>query len=78
MECGLNCRGTVEITPVLAGSMLHQWSHTRVPLACFSKAGADLKHITKPFELSTPGQLALSVANIRIESGAGASLQCPR
>jgi beta-glucosidase len=47
-----------------------------VPLACFGKAGADLGRVTTPFALETSGRLALSVANIRLESGMDGVTSC--
>ncbi len=77
VECGPGCRGAVPVTHELA-SVTGQWLHMKIPLACFSGRGADMGRITAPFSVSTSGQLDLSVANIRLESGTEALLACPR
>ena len=77
VECGPGCRGAVPVTPELV-AVTGQWLHMKIPLACFSGRGADMGRITAPFSVSTSGQLDLSVANIRLESGTDALLACPR
>jgi beta-glucosidase len=75
MECGSGCQGTIDLTPVFAKAQ-SQWSHVRIPLRCFTRAGADMSRITRPFSLSSSGQLSLSVANVRLETGTDALLPC--
>jgi len=53
----------------LAAARWASGRHLKIPLACFGRAGADLGRVTTPFAIQTSGQLALSVANIRLESG---------
>jgi beta-glucosidase len=67
----LSTRATFEV-PASSG----KWTHLKVPLACFGKAGADLGRVTTPFALETSGRLALSVANIRLESGMDGVTSC--
>jgi beta-glucosidase len=76
VECGSACAGKVPITQQLAAGPLGEWRHLRVPLACFVRTGADLSHVTTPFALVTPGELALSIANIRLETGTDGTLAC--
>jgi beta-glucosidase len=77
MECGPGCKGTVDLTKTFANATpTGQWSHLKVPLACFANAGMHMDAITHPFELSSAGQFAISVANIRLESGNDALIPC--
>jgi Galactose-binding domain-like len=78
MECGPGCKGSVDLTKTFANTVRPgEWSHVKVPLACFANSGiTHMDAITQPFELSTTGQFAVSVANIRLESGTDALISC--
>ena len=76
MRCGPDCRGTVQFKKVLARDAGGQWAHAKIALTCFAQAGADMGHISDPFVLGTTGQLTLSVANIRLETGTEGLLPC--
>jgi beta-glucosidase len=77
MECGAGCKGTVDLTKTFSTSTRPgEWSHVKVPLACFANAGTHMDAITHAFELSSAGQFAVSVANIRLESGTDALISC--
>ncbi|HEY0342239.1 MAG TPA: putative glycoside hydrolase, partial [Steroidobacteraceae bacterium] len=76
LDCGTGCQGGVPITHELAGTAPGQWGHLKMPLACFTRAGADMSHITTPFALETSEKLALTVANIRLESGTDGIAPC--
>jgi beta-glucosidase len=76
IDCGAGCRGGVPISAEVAATVPGQWGHLKVPLACFARAGADLSHITTPFALESSGKLALTVANIHLESGTDGVAPC--
>jgi len=76
VDCGTGCRGAVPIAHALAAAPTGQWAHLKIPLACFAKAGADLGHVTTPFAIQSTGRLALSVANIHLESGLDGITSC--
>jgi beta-glucosidase len=76
VDCGTDCRGAVPIAHALAATPTGQWAHLKIPLMCFAKAGADLAHVTTPFAVQASGRLALSVANIRLESGLDGVTPC--
>jgi beta-glucosidase len=76
VDCGIGCRGTVPVTHELAAAQPGQWRHLKIPLTCFAKAGADLSRVTAPFAVQTAGRLALSVANIQLESGTDGLMPC--
>ncbi len=76
VDCGKSCQGVVPIAHALSDSHAGQWAHLKVPLACFSKAGADLSRVTTPFAVATTGRLTLSVANIRLETGLDGLTTC--
>jgi beta-glucosidase len=77
VECGAGCQGAVDLTPILSTAPGGEWIHARIPLLCFAKAGARMGEITQPFAVSSTGQLGLSVANIRLETGTDALAPCP-
>jgi beta-glucosidase len=76
IDCGAGCRGTLPISHELAATAPGQWGHLKIPLVCFAKAGADLGRVTTPFAVETSGPLALSVANIHLESGMDGATGC--
>jgi beta-glucosidase len=76
MQCGPGCRGSFDLARALSGAQPGLWSHAKIPLLCFAKAGADMARITQPFTLSSTGQLGLSVTNIRLETGNDAVMPC--
>ena len=78
MGCGPSCSGTVPVTPALRGAARGQWQHLDVRLACFAAAGASMNRVWTPFALRTAGKLTLGIANIRLESGAAGTADCPR
>ena len=75
IDCGAGCRGVVPIARGLSAAP-GEWAHLKIPLACFTRAGADLSHVTTPFALQTAGPLSLSIANIRLETTADGVLSC--
>jgi beta-glucosidase len=76
IDCGPACHGTVPITRGLSATAPSQWGHFKILLSCFSKAGADLGHVTTPFAIETSTKLDLRVANIRLESGVDGVMPC--
>ena len=76
MECGAGCRGSLPVTPELGSAAVGRWRHMKIPLSCFAKAGADMSKITAPFYVTTAGELELSVANIRLETGMDGLMAC--
>jgi beta-glucosidase len=76
MDCGAGCRGIVPIAHELTATARGQWGHLRIPLVCFARAGADMSHVTTPFALETEGKLALTIANIHLESGTDGVTPC--
>jgi beta-glucosidase len=77
MECGPGCKGSVDLTKTFASATRSaEWSHVKVPLACFANAGTHMDAVTQAFELSSSGQFAVSVTNIRLESGTDALISC--
>jgi beta-glucosidase len=76
MECGAGCRGSLPIQSALSSVTAGQWGHVKVPLNCFASAGADLSRVTAPFVVQTTARATLSVANIRLETGADGTIAC--
>jgi beta-glucosidase len=78
MVCGAGCAGSIPVTRELRAAPVGRWRHLNVPLACFARAGARMSHITMPFAIETAGRLVLSVANIRLRTGATGLMTCAR
>jgi len=77
MGCGPGCKGTVDLTRTFADAAGQgAWHHVKVPLACFAHGGTHMDAITHSFELGSAGQFAVSVANIRLESGTDDLISC--
>jgi beta-glucosidase len=76
MDCGAGCRGIVPIAHELTATAPGQWGHLKIPLVCFARAGADMSHVTTPFALETSGKLALTIANIHLETGTDGVAPC--
>jgi len=68
MRCGEDCEGRVDITEILHSVSTGEWQTLRVPLKHIADSGADLAHVTAPWNLSTEGTLALRFANVRLEA----------
>ncbi|NQZ89595.1 MAG: exo 1,3/1,4-beta-D-glucan glucohydrolase [Colwellia sp.] len=60
------CVGSKNMTDVLNMLPLDEWHTISVDLICFSKSGANLADVTTAFELSSVGQLEISLANIAL------------
>jgi beta-glucosidase len=76
MECGANCAGSVPIQAALQSAPPGQWRHLKILLSCFQKAGMDVGRVTAPFFISAEGPVALSVAEIKLESGVDDVMAC--
>jgi beta-glucosidase len=76
IECGANCRGDFPIDSRLKQGTAGEWRQLKLPLHCFQSRGADLRHVTAPFALTTAGKLELGIANVRLESGLNDSTGC--
>ena len=58
--------GTVDITAMLRALPINEQSTIRVRLRCFADKGADMSTVDVPFQLSTEGELPLSVTDVRL------------
>ncbi len=74
--CGSGCRGTVDLTNTFRTAAPGRWNHLRVPLQCLSAGGARMDSIDQAFALETSGPFALSLSNIKLETGTDALLAC--
>ncbi len=73
MRCGDGCMGAVDIGKDLAAATGKGWTSIAVRLSRLAAAGADMKRIDVPFEMSTDGRLELTFSGIRIASANGAA-----
>jgi beta-glucosidase len=76
VSCGADCKGTVDISALLADSAVKEWRVARIKLSCFRRAGADLSRVTSPLTLSTSGAFSMTVTELRLASHQGEAI-CP-
>ena len=75
VRCGPRCGSDVDVTPLIRDLPINEWGHIAVRLRCF--AGADLRRIDTPFRLSTDGELAMAVGEVKL-AASDASAKCPQ
>jgi beta-glucosidase len=66
----------VDITGLFQQSPVGAWTSLKVPLACFTAAGADLTSVATPFLLETHGDFVVSISGIALAPDGGAA-KCP-
>jgi beta-glucosidase len=67
IECGDNCRSTLDITQLFSDTTPGEWSQTTIPLSHLATAGADLSKVTA-LGLETADPFSLSLSDIRLVS----------
>lgn len=77
MACGAHCAGPLPLTALLRRGPLGRWLQLRIPLVCFSQAGANMRRIDTPFAIRTAGRLSLAVADIGVQSDTTGAIACP-
>jgi beta-glucosidase len=70
LKCGPGCSAKYDVTARLAALAGTGWTTLVVPLRCLP--GADLRHVTAPFALSTSGRMRLSLSSIALVPTKGA------
>lgn len=76
--CGTAAGASVSLTPIFNSSGLGVWRNLRIPLSCWTAAGADLKDVEVPFAVAATGDFGLTLAEVRLASKrAGAAARCP-
>lgn len=77
MGCGVNCGGSIDVTPTMSVPPDGQWRTLSIRLSCFMAAGARMDHIVSPFRVSAKGNLTLAFSDVRLLSNAG-DAACPK
>ena len=76
--CGSAAGASVDVTRAFASAPLGTWQNLRVPLSCWTAAGAHLQNVDAPFSVTTTGRFAVTIADVRITPRADrAALKCP-
>ena len=68
MTCEDDCQAPIDISDELQKLALNEWQEMNISLACFEKAGADLKKIVSPFKIQSSNALKISLSEISIRS----------
>ncbi|CAN5149323.1 exo 1,3/1,4-beta-D-glucan glucohydrolase [soil metagenome] len=69
-------QGKVDLTDLLRAAPVARWTTLKVRLSCFSAAGADLRGVETPFQLSSANALTMSVSEVRLASNENDTV-CP-
>lgn len=72
------CGSAIDITKQLNELPINEWHTMSIDMACYVKSGTKMSGVVVPFELSSSGKLALSLAEIRLEpnSADDATISC--
>jgi beta-glucosidase len=73
--CGAQCHGAVDVTDALHGA--NGEVTLAVRLSCFRAAGADMRTIDTPLQLTSKGAFAVSIESVSLTPGVGAPI-CPK
>jgi len=79
MQCGAGCGTPLDVSGVFKRIAGKGKQTVKIPLACFSAHGTDLKKVDTPFAIGTDAPFAAAFANIEIAGGAAAdadTLRC--
>lgn len=63
--CGAGCEATVTADQIMSVDAFN-WQESRIPLACFEKAGVDVRTIYSPFGLRASENLIVELWDVRI------------
>jgi beta-glucosidase len=72
------CMANVDVSKQLADLPKDEWAELSIDVSCFSSQGLAFDKLVKPFELTSKGQLMLSMSDVYFEAKAGetAAIQC--
>jgi beta-glucosidase len=73
LGCGKACRGSVDISKQLRAAPAGHWQILNIALSCFATEGADLSAIDMPFAIASSGRFSLTLSEVKLVPGAGAS-----
>ncbi len=76
MNCGTDCKGSVDIAAILKAAKPATFTTTKIPLKCLAAAGARMATIDAPVVISTDGRLGLTVTDLKLEADP-ANAVCP-
>jgi beta-glucosidase len=76
-SCGTGCKGSIDITSVVAANQGKGWFQISIPLSCFAKRGVEMSKVTTPFELSSTGRMDVSISRVSLGSSNLGRFGCP-
>jgi beta-glucosidase len=73
MQCGDNCKSTLDFTSYFSGMSGKGWNSVKIPLRCFTEANSafDLTKISQPLVLEATAGLKLQLAKVRLAENEG-------
>jgi len=77
LACGQDCGRKVSYVVPARAAQGKGWQHLSYKLACFHRAGDDLRAVTQPFALDGTGAGDVEIANIRIDAQGTPNTTCP-
>lgn len=66
IDCGYPCGAKANLSDVMKRAPLNTWFTIGLDLACFEKAGADLKRVDTGMLIATAGTLRLGITGVRM------------
>jgi beta-glucosidase len=77
-HCGAAAEASLDVTTAFKSSPIGKWQNLRVPLSCWTSAGAHLQNVDVPFSVTTAGRFAVTFAEVRISRRADReAIKCP-
>lgn len=76
--CGMARGARLDVTDAIKAVPDHQWGSLELPLACFSRRGADLSNVQAPLTLETSGQLGLIITEVLLRPMKSAECDGPQ
>jgi beta-glucosidase len=73
MNCGENCKATLDFSSYFSGMSGKGWQSLKIPLRCFSQANTafDLTKISQPLVLEATSGFKLQLAKVRLAENEG-------
>ncbi|HEX9474384.1 MAG TPA: glycoside hydrolase family 3 N-terminal domain-containing protein, partial [Steroidobacteraceae bacterium] len=80
MRCDPRCddAAALQLDTELAEAQVGQWRTLKVRLACFQEAGVDMARVSRPFEVTTRGRLALTLLSVQLTTDPSGTICLPR
>lgn len=76
LGCGEGCSGALKITQLARQAKQEGWTKSRLPLACFAKAGLDTTSVKTPFALRSSSKAEIAIHSVGFEKRNSGPADC--